>query len=124
MFVRASRFLIKQLGMYPLLYYAVEEALECAKIRYYGVGIIAFSQLLNLFNEKTPEDRHSVAHEFLTQRPTILMLESVVERFKNAATGRSKKEHDKVASGDLQEYRERVVADCAELMKKLQSSIE
>jgi hypothetical protein len=121
-FVRMSQLLIKKLRAHPLLYYAVEEALECARIGYYGIGMIAFSQLLNLFNEETPEDRHRVAHEFLKQRPAKPMFDSVVERFKIAAAHRSDKEIRKVDSGGLTQYRERVLTEWGVLVKELQVS--
>lgn len=70
LFVKMSSFLLRALERNPLLYFAVEEALECAKIGYYAIGILTFSQLLNLFNRKTPASRHVVAHQILRQRPT------------------------------------------------------
>ena len=69
-FVKISIFLINQLEKHPFLYYAVEEALECAKNGYYAAGIITFAQLLNLMKKKTPYSRHLVAHEILKERPT------------------------------------------------------
>lgn len=68
-FVKSSIFLVRQLKAKPVLYYAVEEALRCASQGYYAIGILAFAQLLNVFNKKTPQARHIVAHELLTTRP-------------------------------------------------------
>jgi len=92
LFVKMSTFLLNRLERYPLLFYAVEESLECAKLNYYGIGIIAFSQLLNLFNEQTPPERHEVAHEFLTVRPSRCNFDRIVGQFKDAAEACSDRE--------------------------------
>lgn len=76
----------------PLLYYAVEEFLECAKIGYYSSGIIVLSQLLNLFNKKTPSKRHEVAHEILVKRPNREDYEQILESFKKAALNKQNEE--------------------------------
>jgi hypothetical protein len=109
--------LLEELDKKPLLYYSVEEALECAKIGYYGIGIIAFSQLLNLFREKTPEHRHLVAHEFLRQRPSKEMLEETVAAFKNAASKQSDRECRK--RNDIPAYQQLLFKKWKELIKKL-----
>ena len=70
LFVRMSYFLLRKLQIYPLLYYAVEEGLQCAKEGYYAAGIMALSQLLNVLNEGAPEARHRVAHELVERRPS------------------------------------------------------
>ncbi len=53
-FVQASKLLLEKLERYPALHHAVEESLECAKLEYYGIGVIAFAQLLNLLSAKNP----------------------------------------------------------------------
>ena len=116
-FVSMSRFLLKQLDKKPLLYYSVEEALECAKIGYYGIGIIAFSQLLNLFKEKTPEHRHLVAHDFLCQRPSKEVFDETVAAFKNAASKQSDHEYKK--QNDIPAYKQLLSKEWEELIKKL-----
>jgi phosphomannomutase len=98
LFVKTSIFLIKTLERHPFLYYAIEEALECAKLGYYGIGILAFSQLLNLFNKDTPKSRHIVAHEFLKQRPSKDIYTTVLESLKKAAADRSDQEIEKTKS--------------------------
>ena len=91
-FVNISIFLINQLKKHPFLYYAVEEALECAKNGYYATGIITFAQLLNLMKKKTPDSRHLIAHGILKVRPTKKTFEEVKEEFKKAASEYSEKE--------------------------------
>jgi len=115
-----SVFLIKALAKRPLLYHAIEEALECATLHYYGIGIITFSQLLNLFGRDTPESRHIVAHEVLEQRPTKEMFDSIVESCKNAASECSDREIAK--SQDIEEYQQKVVGGWKLLMKSLHNT--
>ena len=119
LFVRMSQLLIRKLEQRPLLYYSVEEALECAKLGYFGIGIITFAQLLSLFNKKTPKARHIVAHEILRKRPTGEMFESVVEDFKSAASQRYHREIAKANS--TEEYQQKVVEDWNLLMRNLHS---
>jgi hypothetical protein len=119
LFVTLSMLLIKQLDKNPFLYYAVEEALECAKNNYYASGILAFSQLLNLFNEKTPKDRHIIAHEILRHRPTKEMYEQIIEKVKNASIAinvREMKRHD-----DIKKYEQKILKAWNDLMSKLTS---
>lgn len=116
-FVKMSVFLMKKLEIYPLLFYAMEEATKCAGLGYYGIGIITFSQLLNLFDRATPEDRHIVAHEILRQKPTREMYESIVDSFKEAATERSDQECAKCKN--IEEYQQKVIEDWKILMKNL-----
>jgi hypothetical protein len=121
LFVEVSVLLVRRLERYPLLYFAVEEALECSKQGYYGIGIIAFSQVLNVvFNEETPAIRHEVAHELLQRRPTKENLDSLIEQLKNAAGERANRERQKAAS--LPEYEARVMEDWAKLIAKLHGS--
>ncbi|MGD0784477.1 MAG: hypothetical protein ABR969_01535 [Sedimentisphaerales bacterium] len=91
-FVKISIFLIEKLEKYPFLYYAVEEALECAKNEYYAIGIITFAQLLNIMNKKTPDSRHLIAHEILKVRPTKATFEKIKQEFKMAASEYNERE--------------------------------
>lgn len=77
-FVPLSTFLLKRLEQHPLLYYAMEEAVKCAQAGYYSAGIIIFAQLLNVFNEGTPDGRHKVAHSVLKERPTREAYDAIV----------------------------------------------
>jgi len=101
LFVRMSSFLLRRLQQYPLLYFAVEEALECAKTGYYGIGVMAFAQLLNIFNEKTPDSRHRVGHKLLEFRPTKEAFDSIVAEFKRAAAERQQLERAKYENPDM-----------------------
>ena len=112
-----SIFLIKALERHPLLYYAIEEALECAQSGYYGIGIITFSQLVNLFGKDTPESRHIVAHEVLKQRPSKEMFETIVESFKATACQYSDREVAK--SQSIEEYNQKISEDWNALIKSL-----
>jgi|SRR6056297_115832 len=81
----ASIFLFKKLEKYPLLYFAIEEALLSSKKGHYAVGILTFSQLLNFFNQKTPKERHNVAHKILEKRPSEKVYEDLKEKCKKSA---------------------------------------
>lgn len=116
-FVRMSIFLIKRLEQNPLLYYAVEEALLCAKNSHYAAGIITFAQLLNLLKEKTPEDRHLVAHKILQVRPTKEAYEEVKQEFEKAAEELNEEEIKK--QKNISEYEKKVHTAWEELMQKL-----
>lgn len=116
-FVNLSMFLIKQLDKNPFLYYALEEALECAKNNYYASGILTFSQLLNLLNEKTPEDRHIIAHEIFRNRPTKEMYEQIVEKVKNAVTAINIREISR--QSDIKQYEQIILKAWNDLMSKL-----
>lgn len=109
LFVKMSSFLISALNRKPLLYYAVEEALECEKIGYYGIGIITFSQLLNLFRKQTPPSRHLVAHEVLKQRPAQQMLQSTIQELKMAAAERCDQESRR--HGNRARYQQSIIRD-------------
>lgn len=111
-----SKYLIEVLRKYPLLHYAVEESLLCAKMGYYGIGILAFSQLLNQLNKRTPDARHEVAHEFLKVRPTKGIYEGILEEFKKAASERSDSELEK--SQNIQHYQQELVGSWDQLMKE------
>lgn len=116
-FVPMSLFLIKQLKIYPLLFYAIEEALKCAEIGCYGIGIIAFSQALNIFNKKTPLGRHEVAHSIFERRPTKKVYEVIFEKFKKEALDCEIREMKKQHS--FNEYKEKVIGEWKQLMKEL-----
>jgi len=112
-----SLFLIKALEKRPLLFYATEEALQCAKSGYFGIGIIIFSQLLNIFKKHTPKSRHIVAHEILEQRPTKEAFDSIVESFKTAASEYSDQE---IADfEDVEEYQKKITEEWKLLVKSL-----
>jgi len=116
-FVKMSLFLLRRLEKKPLLYFAVEEALECANIGYYGIGILTFSQLLNLFNRKTPGARHIVAHEVLATRPTRETFDEIVEAFKEAARAHSDDEQRK--QPDTSRYQRMVLNEWHSFMVRL-----
>lgn len=117
LFVKMSIFLVRVLEKHPLLYYAVEEALECAKLGYYGIGIVTFSQLLNLIKKETPKSRHIVAHEVLMQRPTKDTFDIIVESFRIAASEHSQREIAK--SQSIEEYHQKITRDWKALIKNL-----
>jgi hypothetical protein len=120
LFVRMSRLLLNQLRHYPLLYYAVEEALECAKIGYYSAGILVFAQLLNCFNEETPNSRNMVAHELLKRQPNRDTFDSVVAEFKRVAALRYQQESHRSDNAD--EFDRRINREWWELMRSLSPS--
>jgi hypothetical protein len=117
LFVKMSTFLLRAIVHNPLLYFAVEEALECAKIEYYCVGVLTFSQLLNVFNCETPASRHAVAHEILRTRPTKQTFEEVVEAFKSAASEQSDRESGKCRS--VADYKRNIVSEWEAFIKNL-----
>jgi hypothetical protein len=122
LFVRMSTFLIRRLEQYPLLYFAVEESLECAKNEYYGIGIIAFAQLLNVMNEETPDSRHLVAHEFLEHRPSKEAFDSAVEKFKKTAAQRSDQESIKYDS--VEDYGRKIAQEWGTFITNLHNLAE
>ena len=87
--------IINLLEKNPFLYYAVEEAMECAKNNYYASGILAFSQILNSLNEKTPKDRHVIAHEMLRNKPTKEMYDDIKSKVEEVADKINMKEINK-----------------------------
>lgn len=117
LFVRMSRFVLKRLQQYPLLYFSVEEALECAKIGYYGIGIMAFAQLLNLLSESTPDERHLVSHKFLEWRPSKQSFDAIVDEFKTAAANVSARESARVQ--DIGVYNQIVLQEWKDFIKQL-----
>lgn len=117
LFVKMSAFLLKVLKRNPLLCFAVEEALECAKMEYYGIGILAFSQLLNAFGRKTPASRHAVAHEIFRTRPTKQTFEEVVDAFKIAASERSDCEMERCRTAT--DYKQKIVSEWEAFIKDL-----
>lgn len=119
LFVKMSLRFLKLLQRNPLLYFAVEEALECAKIGYYGIGIIAFSQILNSLNKTTPASRHVVAHELLRHRPDKYAYECALENLKMTASEQSERELGK--STDKVSYRRRVAEEWHALVYELHS---
>jgi len=112
-----SIFLIKQLETHPFLYYAVEEALECAKRGYYASGIITFAQLLNLMKKKTPDSRHLIAHQILKLRPTKASFEEIKQEVKKSASEYNDREIAKYQ--DNSQYQDLVLGKWKELLKKM-----
>jgi hypothetical protein len=119
-FVKISIFLINKLEQHPFLYYAVEEALECAKNGYYAIGIITFAQLLNIMNKKTPSCRHLIAHEILKTRPSKDSLETIKQEFKKAASEQNNREMIKYKNDS--QYQDDVSQKWNTLMQKLTSN--
>lgn len=117
LFVKTSMFLIKQFDKNPFLFFAVEEALECAKNQYYASGILTFSQLLNLLNEATPKNRHMVAHEILKNKPTKEMYEEIKEKFEKAASNINIKEIKQ--HSDIKQYEEKISRSWNDFMAKI-----
>jgi hypothetical protein len=118
-FVKISIFLINQLEKHRFLYYAVEEALECAKNGYYAIGIITFAQLLNIMKKKTPRSRHLIAHEILKIRPTKDSFETIKQEFKKAASEYNNREMVKYEN--ISQYQVHVFQKWNTLMEKLTS---
>ena len=115
-----SEYLIDVLRKYPLLYYAVEEAMLCAKMGYYCAGILTFSQLLKQFHKKTPASRHDVAHKIFKVRPTKNTFESILEEFKKAASDRSK--HECAKCSNIEEYQQKISASWKRLMEEFHTA--
>ena len=117
LFVRMSHRFLTVLQQKPLLYFAVEEALHSAKCGYYGIGILAFSQILNALSKKTPATRHKVAHELLQHRPTRLDFESALAAVKKAAFEQGERELAK--SKDKDAYRRSVLEEWYAVIRAL-----
>jgi len=92
LFLHMSKFLMMNLTTRPKLYYAIEQALKTAEQGYFDSGVLAFSQLLNLFNQKTPDQRHVVAHEFLEQQQDEDTFNVILNKLKLVAEYRQEKE--------------------------------
>ncbi len=116
-FVKMSMRIMILLENNPFLYYAVEEALECAKNDYYASGILAFSQLLNALNEKTPKDRHIIAHKILRNKPTKEMYEEIKAKVEKAADDININEIKK--HNNIKEYELKIEKRWRDLMVKL-----
>lgn len=109
--------IINLLEKNPFLYYAVEEAMECAKNNYYASGILTFSQILNSLNEKTPKDRHVIAHEMLRNKPTKEMyddIKSKVEKVADEINIREIKKHS-----DIKQYEKNISRSWNDFMAKI-----
>jgi hypothetical protein len=116
-FIKISMRVINLLEKQPFLYYAVEEAMECAKNNYYASGVLAFSQILNALNEKTPGHRHVVAHEILKNRPTKEMYDEIKRKLEETADKINIKEIKK--HDTIKEYEQKIQSRWKELMNKL-----
>jgi len=117
LFLHMSSFLCSRLEKYPQLYYAIEEGMECSKIGYYAAGILALSQLLNVLNTSTPEERNKVAHEFLHRRPEKTDFNRVIQQVKDVAQSLQHKELKR--ENDTKEYMQRLVSQWTNLLKSL-----
>jgi hypothetical protein len=100
LFIHMSLLLLNRLTSYPLLHPAVEEALECASEGHFAAGILCYSQILNLLNVETPNERHGVAHQMLMKRPTQQAYDSVVAKLKVAAERQQQREVKKADSSE------------------------
>ncbi len=109
-FVRMSVRFCKKLEEYPLLYYAVEESLECSKLGYFSAGIIVLSQVLHILegHKNVPEARNKVAHESLKWRPSKKDFDDVLRQVKRAAEDIYERERSR--ADDPKVYYERVQA--------------
>ena len=116
-FVKISMRIINLLEKNSFLFYAVEEAMECAKNNYYASGILTFSQILNSLNEKTPKDRHIIAHEILKKKSTKEMYEKIKAKVEKAADDINISEIKK--HKDIKEYELKIQSRWCELMAKL-----
>lgn len=112
-FVVNSRYLMEMLERHPLIYYAIEEGMVCAKGGYYAGGILAFAQLINLFNKETPQERHTVAHKMLDEIPSEDNYNQVKKQFEIIAekmrANELKKVGDKIAYNQNLERRWRIL---------------
>lgn len=120
LFVHLSRRLIKILENNPFLYYAIEEALECADEGYYAAGILAYSQTFNCFGIKAPEARHKVAHEFLQHKPSQDTYEGLLETLKYVAEVAYVQEVDKF-KGSREDFHKELYTAWEEYMNAQQS---
>lgn len=118
LFVLISKRLINILEKNKLLYFAIEESLECASRGYYAAGILAYSQLFNCFGIKAPESRHKVAHEFLHHRPTAEIYDSMLFTIKYVAEVAYIKEADKF-TGSREEFHKKLFTLWKESFKKI-----
>ncbi|MGW8256772.1 MAG: hypothetical protein ACWGMZ_04735, partial [Thermoguttaceae bacterium] len=92
LFIKMSSHLINCLKKNPMAYYAVEEAIECQKKGYYGVGIIVFAQILRMLGHDSPPTRNDVAHRILKKRPTKEAYNEILESVKKMAIKQSDSE--------------------------------
>lgn len=107
---------------YPLLYYSVEESMECAKMGYYSAGILTYSQLLNLFNKQTPSERHEVAHKIFIKRPSQDSYNRILEQLKQAALEQQRKEFSRIADAGI--YSNKLLNNWKSIMRKLHPDID
>lgn len=109
LFIGMSRHLVNVLKKNPFLYFAVEESLLSAKQGWYSIGIIAYAQILNTLNQKTPQKRHEIAHRILRMQPSKSDYEAVLDKLKKAAQERCVAEFSKAK--DKEKYREELLAE-------------
>ncbi|MDD5760745.1 MAG: hypothetical protein PHF45_01675 [Candidatus Pacebacteria bacterium] len=121
-FVRMSKRLLYILKTYPLLHRAIEEGVISAeRNKYYAAGILAFSQILNILNDPTPEDRHAVAHKFLEIIPQEASYRKIAKMVKIKLEEIGNKELKK--SVDKIKYFEELQKLWREIYKKQKSNI-
>jgi len=89
LFVFMSNKLLGELRRYPLLYYAVEEALISAKNGYYSIGIIVWYELIKSIvhasSKKDANERNIPAHDILKIRPKKESYENLLNKFEEEA---------------------------------------
>lgn len=116
-FIHMSRFLIGELRKKPKLYYAVEQALKNVEQGYFDMGVLAFSQILNLFNQKTPNQRHEVSHELLKKQQDEGSYNTIVDRLKLVAKFQQEKEIRRTTN--KKRYYEELTQNWEQLMQEL-----
>ncbi len=122
LFVHMSLHMIKHLEMYPLLFYAVEEAMKCAEMEYFAAGIIIFSELsCKIFNVKKPHSRNTVAHEPYKYRPQKTSYDNILKKFEDAAKRKYEEEFFN-RKKDQKNYHEQIRQRWNELQSKLRGN--
>ncbi len=108
-FLPISLHLTKTLNTYPFLPKAIEEALECSKLGYYSAGILALSQLLNVFKKQTPKARHAAAHKMLVNPPAKDDYENIKALIETVC--KKKQEDEKQRYNDHSKYFSKVAEE-------------
>jgi hypothetical protein len=120
-FVQLSFFLLRILEQHPILYYAVEESIICGEKGYFASGIIAFSQILKIFNQSTPTVRNKIAHELLIYRPSTNDFENIKQQVKEAAYQMHINELNRAK--DIKAYKQKLLSAWEEFIKRLVTQI-
>ena len=116
-FIHMSKFLIGELRKKPKLYYAVEQALKNVEQGYFDMGVLALSQILNLFNQKTPDQRHEVSHELLEKQQDEGSYNAIADRLKLVAKFQQEKEIRKCTN--KKKYHEELQHHWEQMMQEL-----